>query len=60
MDEIARHRTQGMDGFDLISAGSDDWESWRDAGASWWLRVLPWQRDLAAARAIVDAGPPSR
>jgi alkanesulfonate monooxygenase SsuD/methylene tetrahydromethanopterin reductase-like flavin-dependent oxidoreductase (luciferase family) len=60
MAEIARLRPQGMDGYDLIAAGSDDWEGWRDAGASWWLRVLPWQRPLAAALAVVKAGPPSR
>ena len=29
-----------------------------EAGATWWLRVLPWQRPLTTARAIVDAGPP--
>jgi alkanesulfonate monooxygenase SsuD/methylene tetrahydromethanopterin reductase-like flavin-dependent oxidoreductase (luciferase family) len=58
LEEIARHRPQGMDGYELIAAGDDDWQAWRDAGADWWLRVLPWRDDLATARAIVDAGPP--
>jgi alkanesulfonate monooxygenase SsuD/methylene tetrahydromethanopterin reductase-like flavin-dependent oxidoreductase (luciferase family) len=56
--EVARHRPSGLDGFDLIAGGDDDWAAWRDAGATWWLRVLPWRESLDATRRIVDAGPP--
>jgi alkanesulfonate monooxygenase SsuD/methylene tetrahydromethanopterin reductase-like flavin-dependent oxidoreductase (luciferase family) len=58
LGEIARHRPGGLDGFDLVAAGEEDWGAWRDAGATWWLRVLPWSGSLSTARAIVDAGPP--
>jgi hypothetical protein len=58
LGEIARHRPAGLDGFDLVAGGEEDWEAWRDAGATWWLRVLPWRDSLQSARAIVDAGPP--
>jgi alkanesulfonate monooxygenase SsuD/methylene tetrahydromethanopterin reductase-like flavin-dependent oxidoreductase (luciferase family) len=60
MAEIARLRPQGMDGFDLIAAGTDDWPGWQDVGATWWLRVLAWSQPLEVARGIVEAGPPSR
>ena len=58
MAEIARLRDGDLDGYELVAAGVGDWEGWRNAGASWWLRVLPWSESLAAIRAIVDAGPP--
>jgi alkanesulfonate monooxygenase SsuD/methylene tetrahydromethanopterin reductase-like flavin-dependent oxidoreductase (luciferase family) len=58
LGEIARHRPAGLDGFDLIAGGDEDWAAWREAGATWWLRVLPWRESLQSARAIVDAGPP--
>lgn len=55
---IERYRPAGMDGYDVVAAGTDDKEAWEEAGATWWLRVLPWRQPLADSLAIVEAGPP--
>jgi alkanesulfonate monooxygenase SsuD/methylene tetrahydromethanopterin reductase-like flavin-dependent oxidoreductase (luciferase family) len=49
----------GLDGYDVVAAGTDDWRAWRDAGATWWLRVLAWSRPLPESEAIAAAGPPA-
>jgi alkanesulfonate monooxygenase SsuD/methylene tetrahydromethanopterin reductase-like flavin-dependent oxidoreductase (luciferase family) len=59
LDVISELRPGGLEDYDLIAAGEDGWEAWRDAGATWWLQVLPWSGSAAEARAIIDAGPPS-
>lgn len=58
---ISALRAGGPDGYDVVVAGGadDDWRRWRDAGATWWLRVLPWRRPLAESVAAATAGPPS-
>jgi hypothetical protein len=33
---------------------------WRDAGATWWLRVLPWSRPIEESARTVESGPPGR
>jgi alkanesulfonate monooxygenase SsuD/methylene tetrahydromethanopterin reductase-like flavin-dependent oxidoreductase (luciferase family) len=44
--------------FDLISVSrNDDPDVWEAAGATWWLRELPWERPLAASAALVADGP---
>ena len=58
LDVIAELRPNGLDDYELIAAGDDGWEAWREAGATWWLRVLPWAGSTAEAHAIIDAGPP--
>jgi hypothetical protein len=32
----------------------------RDAGATWWLRVLPWSRPIEESARTVESGPPGR
>ncbi len=56
---IARHRSESARDFDLVVTGTDDWDAWRAAGATWWLRDLPWRESLAHSRAIIEAGPPA-
>jgi len=58
LDNIARLRG-GLDGYDVVAAGTDDWQQWRDAGATWWLRVLPWSRPLEESARTVESGPPA-
>jgi len=55
---VALHRPGGLDGYDLVAAGIDDWAEWRKAGATWWLRVLPWREPLIVAQELVRRGPP--
>lgn len=55
---IERLRPGGLDGYDLVAAGTDDWRAWQRAGATWWLRVLSWREPLAAAQELVRRGPP--
>lgn len=57
---ISRLRSDGLVGYDFVAAGTDDWYSWRDAGATWWLRVLPWSRPIAESVSITESGPPAR
>ena len=57
---VARHRPQGLGGFEVVAGGTDDWAAWQDAGATWWLRVLPWRAPLAESMEIAAAGPPER
>ncbi len=61
LDNVARHRPGGLDGYDVVITGTDagDSPAWRDAGATWWLRELPWRRPLGEAIAIIEAGPPA-
>lgn len=42
------------------AAGTDDWQERRDAGATWWLRVLPWSRPIEESARTVESGPPGR
>ena len=57
LGNIARLRG-GLDGYDIVAGGTDDWQQWRDAGATWWLRALPWSRPLEESARIVESGPP--
>ena len=59
LDVIADLRPTGLVDYELVAAGEDGWEAWRDAGATWWLRGLPWTGSAAEARQIIDAGPPA-
>jgi len=45
---------------DDVAAGTGDWQEWRDAGATWWLRVLPWSRPVEESARTVESGPPGR
>ena len=56
---VSALRPGGLDGYDVVAGGTDDWREWRDAGATWWLRVLPWSRPLPESEAIAAAGPPA-
>ena len=49
LDNVARHRPGGLDGYDVVITGTDPAEcaAWREAGATWWLHELPWRRPLA-------------
>lgn len=47
-----------LSGFDVVTASEDDdAASWQAAGATWWLRELPWQQSYATCLAIVNDGP---
>jgi alkanesulfonate monooxygenase SsuD/methylene tetrahydromethanopterin reductase-like flavin-dependent oxidoreductase (luciferase family) len=59
MGDIARLRG-GLNGYDVVAGGTDDWQEWRDAGATWWLRVLPWSRPIEESVRTVESGPPGR
>jgi alkanesulfonate monooxygenase SsuD/methylene tetrahydromethanopterin reductase-like flavin-dependent oxidoreductase (luciferase family) len=59
LDNVSRLRPGGLDGYDVVIAGTDDWRQWRDAGATWWLRELPWGSPLSESVAIVESGPPA-
>jgi alkanesulfonate monooxygenase SsuD/methylene tetrahydromethanopterin reductase-like flavin-dependent oxidoreductase (luciferase family) len=56
---VSRHRKAGLGGFDVVAGGTDDWAAWQAAGATWWLRVLPWRAPLVESVKIVEAGPPA-
>jgi len=58
LGNIARLRG-GLYGYDVVAGGTDDWQQWRDAGATWWLRVLPWSRPLEESARTVESGPPA-
>jgi oligopeptide/dipeptide ABC transporter ATP-binding protein len=62
LGNVARHRPGGLDGYDVVVTGTDpgDCAAWREAGATWWLRELPWRRPLRESVAIVEAGPSAR
>ena len=56
---VACERTRG-ERFDVVVAGlpGDDPEPWARAGATWFLtRVGPYDLELDAVRAVIDAGP---
>ena len=61
LDNVARHRPGGLDGYDVVITGTDDGEcqAWRDAGATWWLHELAWRQPLSESVAIIEAGPPA-
>jgi alkanesulfonate monooxygenase SsuD/methylene tetrahydromethanopterin reductase-like flavin-dependent oxidoreductase (luciferase family) len=59
LDNAAQHRPGGLDGYDVVIAGTDDWQAWQDTDATWWPRVLPWRRSLSEPVAIIEAGPPA-
>jgi alkanesulfonate monooxygenase SsuD/methylene tetrahydromethanopterin reductase-like flavin-dependent oxidoreductase (luciferase family) len=59
LDNVARHRPGGLDGYDVVSVGTDNCQAWRDTGATWWLHELPWRRPLSESAAIIEAGPPA-
>jgi alkanesulfonate monooxygenase SsuD/methylene tetrahydromethanopterin reductase-like flavin-dependent oxidoreductase (luciferase family) len=48
-----------LDGYDVIAGGTDDCEEWRKAGATWWLRVLPWRRPIEESVRIIESGRPT-
>jgi alkanesulfonate monooxygenase SsuD/methylene tetrahydromethanopterin reductase-like flavin-dependent oxidoreductase (luciferase family) len=56
---VSRLRPEGLDGYDVVVGGVDDWREWRDAGATWWLRVLPRFGSIEESADIVDSGPPA-
>jgi alkanesulfonate monooxygenase SsuD/methylene tetrahydromethanopterin reductase-like flavin-dependent oxidoreductase (luciferase family) len=58
LDNVAGLRG-GLDGYDVVAAGTDDCEQWRKAGATWWLRVLPWSAPIEESARIVASGPPA-
>jgi alkanesulfonate monooxygenase SsuD/methylene tetrahydromethanopterin reductase-like flavin-dependent oxidoreductase (luciferase family) len=59
LGNVAKLRPGGLDGYDVVVATSaDDWREWRDAGATWWLRVLPWSRPIEESAGIIESGPP--
>jgi alkanesulfonate monooxygenase SsuD/methylene tetrahydromethanopterin reductase-like flavin-dependent oxidoreductase (luciferase family) len=60
LDNVARLRPGGLDGYDVVVGGTDDWRQWQDAGATWWLRVLPWAAPIAESARIAASGPPAR
>jgi alkanesulfonate monooxygenase SsuD/methylene tetrahydromethanopterin reductase-like flavin-dependent oxidoreductase (luciferase family) len=64
LDNVAQHRPEGLDGYDVVITGTDDSvtnnsAAWRDAGATWWLHELSWRRPLSESVAIIEAGPPA-
>jgi hypothetical protein len=42
----------------VVATRANDWREWRDAGATWWLRVLPWARPIEESAGIIESGPP--
>jgi alkanesulfonate monooxygenase SsuD/methylene tetrahydromethanopterin reductase-like flavin-dependent oxidoreductase (luciferase family) len=42
--------------FDVVVTGGQP-ERWEGSGATWWLRLLPYDEPIDASRAIVGAGP---
>lgn len=62
LENVARHRPGGLDGYDVVITGTDpgDCAAWREAGATWWLHELQWRRPLRESVAIIEAGPPAR
>ena len=62
LDNVARHRPAGLDGYDVVITGTDPGEcaAWRKAGATWWLRELSWRAPLSESVAVIEAGPPAR
>ena len=59
LDNVSRLRPGGLGGYDVVISGTDDWREWQDAGATWWLRVLPWSRPVHESAGIVESGPPA-
>ncbi|HTW09883.1 MAG TPA: LLM class flavin-dependent oxidoreductase [Acidimicrobiales bacterium] len=57
VDAVGRERVE-QGSFDVICVSrEDDPEVWAAAGATWWLRELPWGRPLAETVALVERGP---
>ena len=56
---LSRLRPAGLDGYDVVVGGTDDSSQWRDVGATWWLRVLPWSRPISESIEIIESGPPA-
>ena len=59
LDNVARHRPGGLDGYDVVVTGTGNSQAWREAGATWWLHELDWRRPLSEAIATIEAGPPA-
>jgi alkanesulfonate monooxygenase SsuD/methylene tetrahydromethanopterin reductase-like flavin-dependent oxidoreductase (luciferase family) len=56
--ENVRSSRSELHGFDVVAVSThDDADSWQVAGATWWLRELPWQRSYAECLAVVNDGP---
>jgi alkanesulfonate monooxygenase SsuD/methylene tetrahydromethanopterin reductase-like flavin-dependent oxidoreductase (luciferase family) len=56
--ENVRSARGKLTGYDIVTIStSDDAESWQAAGATWWLRELPWQQSYAECLAVVNDGP---
>ena len=60
LDNVARHRPGGLDGYDVVSCRHRRLRRrGGTAGATWWLHELPWRRPLSESAAIIEAGPPA-
>ena len=61
LDNVARHRPGGLDGYDIVvtGTGTGNSQAWREAGVTWWLHELDWRRPLGESVAIAEAGPPA-
>jgi alkanesulfonate monooxygenase SsuD/methylene tetrahydromethanopterin reductase-like flavin-dependent oxidoreductase (luciferase family) len=60
--DVIAERRDSLDGFDLVVQGTpeDDPAPWAAAGATWFLTQLgPYDMDLDAVRAVIEAGPRS-
>jgi alkanesulfonate monooxygenase SsuD/methylene tetrahydromethanopterin reductase-like flavin-dependent oxidoreductase (luciferase family) len=58
LSSLSRLRPGGLDDYDVVG-GTGDWRPWRDVGATWWLRVLPWSRPIGESVSIVESGRPA-
>lgn len=59
MENVAASRPADAGPFDVVVTGTDDPRPWAGTGATWWLRLLPWDQPLATIRRLVEAGPPA-
>jgi alkanesulfonate monooxygenase SsuD/methylene tetrahydromethanopterin reductase-like flavin-dependent oxidoreductase (luciferase family) len=58
LEAIDQHRME-QGPFDVVAVSrEDDAEAWETAGATWWLRELPWEWPRMKAAALVANGPP--
>ncbi|MCU4187443.1 LLM class flavin-dependent oxidoreductase [Acidiferrimicrobium sp. IK] len=46
--------------FDVVVTGTPTPEPWEGTGATWWLRLLPYDQPIGVSRSVVDAGPDGR
>ncbi len=59
LDEVHRSMPRRDEGrpFDVVVAGTEGAAAWTGSGATWWLRVLPWDEPAAVSAEIIDRGP---